>query len=44
MILPLEDRAAALRRFMAGEIDSYPEVPLDQIAFVRRRLPAGVPA
>ena len=38
-ILPLEDRAAALRRFMAGEIDSYPEVPLDQIAFVRRRLP-----
>ena len=39
VILPLEDRSAALRRFMAGEIDSYPEVPLDQIAFVRSHLP-----
>ncbi len=38
VILPLEDRAAALRRFMAGEIDSYPEVPADQIAFVRAHL------
>jgi len=35
---PIEDRAAALRRFMAGEIDSYNDVPLDQIAFVRARL------
>jgi len=35
---PIEDRAAALRRFMAGEIDSYDDVPLDQIAFVRARL------
>jgi peptide/nickel transport system substrate-binding protein/oligopeptide transport system substrate-binding protein len=35
---PIEDRAAALRQFMAGEIDSYDDVPLDQIAFVRARL------
>jgi len=35
---PIEDRAAALRRFIAGEIDSYDDVPLDQIAFVRARL------
>ena len=38
IILPLEDRAAALRRFMAGEIDSYDDVPIDQIAFVRAHL------
>jgi peptide/nickel transport system substrate-binding protein/oligopeptide transport system substrate-binding protein len=36
--IPLEDRAAALRRFMAGEIDSYDEVPVEEIAFVRERL------
>jgi peptide/nickel transport system substrate-binding protein/oligopeptide transport system substrate-binding protein len=35
---PIEDRGAALRRFMAGEIDSYDDVPLDQIAFVRAHL------
>lgn len=35
---PLEDRSAALRRFMAGEIASYDDVPLEQIAFVRKRL------
>jgi peptide/nickel transport system substrate-binding protein/oligopeptide transport system substrate-binding protein len=35
---PIEDRAAGLRRFMAGEIDSYDDVPIDQIAFVRERL------
>jgi oligopeptide transport system substrate-binding protein len=34
----LEDRSAALRRFMAGEIQSYNDVPLDQIAFVRSHL------
>jgi peptide/nickel transport system substrate-binding protein/oligopeptide transport system substrate-binding protein len=39
---PLEDRSAALRRFMAGEIDSYDDVPLDQIAFVRARLPESL--
>jgi peptide/nickel transport system substrate-binding protein/oligopeptide transport system substrate-binding protein len=35
---PIEDRAAALRRFIAGEIDSYDDVPIDQIAFVRTNL------
>jgi oligopeptide transport system substrate-binding protein len=34
----IEDRAAALRQFMAGEIDSYDDVPLDQVAFVRAKL------
>ncbi len=34
----LEDRAAALRRFMAGEIQSYDDVPVEQIAFVRAHL------
>lgn len=38
IFIPLEDRAAALRRFMAGEIDSYDDVPADQIGFVRARL------
>ena len=35
---PIEDRSAALRRFMAGEIDSYGDIPFDQIAFVQDRL------
>ena len=34
----LEDRSAALRRFMAGEIQSYDDVPVEQIAFVRAQL------
>lgn len=34
----LEDRAAALRRFMAGEIQSYDDVPVEQIGFVRSHL------
>lgn len=34
----LEDRSAALRRFMAGEIQSYNDVPLEQIGFVRAHL------
>jgi oligopeptide transport system substrate-binding protein len=34
----LEDRSAALRRFMAGEIQSYDDVPVEQIAFVRASL------
>ncbi len=38
IIMPLEDRAAALRRFMAGEILSYDDVPLDQVGFVREHL------
>jgi oligopeptide transport system substrate-binding protein len=38
VFLPFEDRAAALRRFMAGEILSCDDVPVDQIAFVREKL------
>ena len=38
IILPLEDQSAALRRFMAGEIDSYDSVPIDQIGFIRSHL------
>jgi ABC-type oligopeptide transport system substrate-binding subunit len=38
-ILPLEDRAAAVRRFEAGEIDSYSDAPSDQIAFLKQRFP-----
>jgi len=34
----IEDRAAALRRFMAGEIHSYDDVPVEQIDFVRSHL------
>ncbi len=34
----LEDRAAALRRFMAGEVQSYDDVPVEQIGFVRSHL------
>ncbi len=40
IILPLEDQSAAVRRFMAGEIDSYDSVPVDEIDFIRRRLGA----
>jgi oligopeptide transport system substrate-binding protein len=39
---PLEDRSAALRRFMAGEIQSYDDVPVEQIGFVRKRLPEAL--
>jgi oligopeptide transport system substrate-binding protein len=39
---PLEDRSAALRRFMAGEIQFYDDVPVEQIAFVRERLPRAL--
>jgi oligopeptide transport system substrate-binding protein len=38
IIIPLEDHAAALRRFIAGEIDSYDDVPIGQIAYVRSHL------
>jgi len=38
IVLPLEDRAAALLRFEAGEIDSYPDAPTEQIAFIRDKL------
>ena len=36
--LPTEDRAAALRRFQAGEILSNNDVPQDQVAFMRENL------
>ena len=35
---PLEDRGAALRRFQAGEILAYNDVPTDQIKFIRANL------
>jgi oligopeptide transport system substrate-binding protein len=38
IFLPIEDRAAALLRFRAGEIDSYPDAPTEQIAFIRDKL------
>ena len=38
IFFPLEDRAAALRRFQAGEIDSYTDVPADQVKFIRANL------
>jgi oligopeptide transport system substrate-binding protein len=34
----LEDRSAALRRFQAGEIDSYSDAPAEQIPFIRQTL------
>ena len=34
----LEDRSAALRRFQAGEIDSYGDAPAEQIPFIRQTL------
>ncbi len=38
--VPTEDRAAALRRFQAGEIDMNDDVPTDQIKFIRQNLKA----
>lgn len=38
VIVPLEDRSAGLRRFMAGELDSYNEIPIDQVAFIKAHL------
>ncbi|WP_084143976.1 peptide ABC transporter substrate-binding protein [Methylocapsa acidiphila] len=40
IFIPIEDRAAGLRRFMAGEIYSYDDVPAEQLAFVRAHLGA----
>lgn len=36
--LPTEDRAAALRRFQAGELDMNDEVPTDQIKYIRQNM------
>ena len=38
IIYPIEDRSAALRRFQAGEIMLYNDVPTDQIKFIRDNL------
>ena len=35
---PTEDRSAALRRFMAGELHSNSDVPTEQMAFMREEL------
>jgi oligopeptide transport system substrate-binding protein len=37
-IFPIEDRAAGLRRFQAGEIHTFNDVPTDQIKFIRETL------
>ncbi|MHB2166161.1 peptide ABC transporter substrate-binding protein [Alsobacter sp. R-9] len=37
-VFPIEDRAAGLRRFQAGEIHTYNDVPTDQIKFIRDNL------
>ena len=34
----IDDRAAAFRRFRAGEIDAYNDAPGEQLAFVREKL------
>ena len=41
-VLPITDRAAALRRFMAGEIDTTNQIPTDEVGFVRERLPRAL--
>ncbi len=38
IVLPIEDRAAALLQFQAGEIDSYPDAPTEQIGYIRDKL------
>jgi len=35
---PIEDRSAGLRRFQAGEVHTYNDVPTDQIKFIRETL------
>ena len=35
---PIEDRSAGLRRFQAGELHIYNDVPTDQIKFIRANL------
>ncbi|WOJ88819.1 peptide ABC transporter substrate-binding protein [Methylocapsa polymorpha] len=42
IFIPIEDRSAALRRFMAGEIDSYDDVAAEQLAFARARFPEAL--
>ena len=42
VVLPITDRAAALRRFMAGEIDTTNQIPTDEVGLVRARLPRAL--
>ncbi|MCP8938581.1 peptide ABC transporter substrate-binding protein [Alsobacter sp. SYSU M60028] len=37
-VISAEDRSAALRRFQAGELHTYNDVPTDQIKFIRETL------
>jgi len=37
-VIPAEDRSAALRRFQAGELHTYTDVPTDQIKFIKETL------
>jgi oligopeptide transport system substrate-binding protein len=39
---PTEDGAAAVRRFMAGELDTNYQFPVDQLAFLRQKLDGQV--
>jgi oligopeptide transport system substrate-binding protein len=39
-VFPIEDRSAGLRRFQAGEIHTYSDVPVDQLKFIRQNLKA----
>ncbi|MDJ1158524.1 peptide ABC transporter substrate-binding protein [Chelatococcus sp. SYSU_G07232] len=39
---PTEDNAAAVRRFMAGELDTNYQFPIDQLPFLREKLGAQV--
>ncbi len=41
-VLPIADRTAALRRFMAGEIDTTNQIPTDEVGLVRARLGQAV--
>lgn len=38
---PTEDRAAALRRFLAGELHSNDDVPTEQVKFIRDKVGSG---
>jgi oligopeptide transport system substrate-binding protein len=42
LFYPTEDSAAAVRRFMAGELDTNYQFPVDQLAFLREKLDGQV--
>ena len=37
--ITIEDRSAALKRFEAGEIDSYDDIPVEQMSYVKEKFP-----